>query len=61
MVTNTIPTLEFSRNDEGIEFHTSDSGFMLVKTVNTDGDVFTIVLNPDEVKALRDLLILETA
>jgi hypothetical protein len=53
------PDLEFTRQHgraaEGIEFY-KDSDQLEIQTWNLDGDTFLIILEPKEVKKLRDFL-----
>jgi hypothetical protein len=51
---------EFGRASEGFEFFLSDDNFLEVQGWNTDSDTFTIILNPDEVSQLLELLIRTT-
>ena len=54
------PDLSFDRGlgllwSEGIDFYIDD-GYLEIHTVNADSDSFTIILNPDELQRLKDLL-----
>jgi len=53
------PDLKFERfygpNQEGIEFYT-DSECLEIEAWNLDGDVFIIILSPEEVKQLKEFV-----